>query len=62
MLTKGDKIKLQRESLAWTQKKFADFFGIPKRTLENWEENKCECPDIKFKYIELMCRKMKGER
>lgn len=35
-----------------TQQAFADYFGIPKRTVENWEGGKNKCPEYLQKLIE----------
>ena len=32
-----DEIKKMREEAGMTQKAFSDFFGIPVRTLQDWE-------------------------
>ena len=42
-----------------TQKAFAEYFGIPKRTIENWEGNVNKCPEY---LLELMMYKLKGEK
>lgn len=39
-----------------SQKQFADYFGIPKRTIENWEAGVNKCPEyllnlMKYKLI-----------
>ena len=47
-----------RKSSGMTQKAFAEYFKIPKRTIENWEGEKRECPDY---LIELMEYKLKKE-
>lgn len=38
-------IKEMRDRLNWTQKEFSLYFGIPKRTIENWESGQRACPD-----------------
>ncbi len=35
---KEDTIKDMRTESGMTQQEFADYFGIPKRNIENWEE------------------------
>jgi DNA-binding transcriptional regulator YiaG len=37
-------IKDLRTASGMTQKSFADYFGIPKRTIENWEGEQRKCP------------------
>ena len=51
-------IKELREASGMTQKSFSEFFGIPKRTIENWEGGKRECPEYLLDLIEY---KLKNE-
>ena len=44
--------KEMRESLRWTQEKFAEYFKIPKRTIENWETGQRNCPEYLKELIE----------
>jgi DNA-binding transcriptional regulator YiaG len=41
-----------------TQKEFSEYFNIPKRTVENWEENTNKCNDYIINLIEY---KLKNE-
>ena len=51
-------IKELRKLTGLSQQKFGDYFGIPKRTIQNWEAGVSECnPYI----IELMVYKLKHE-
>jgi DNA-binding transcriptional regulator YiaG len=48
---------LRRES-GMTQQQYADYFGIPKRTIEEWERGSRKCT----KYLlDLMIYKLKNE-
>ena len=52
-------IKELRKASGMTQKAFADYFNIPKRNIENWEQGVNEVP----KYlIELIEYKLLNER
>lgn len=51
-------IKELRESSGMTQKAFSEYFGIPKRSIENWEGGKRECPEYLLALIEY---KLKNE-
>lgn len=51
-------IKQLRDASGMTQKAFAEYFGIPKRTVENWEGEKRECPPY---LLDLMEYKLKKE-
>lgn len=41
-----------------TQKQFAEYFGIPKRTIENWEGNVNKCPQY---LLNLMIYKLEHD-
>ena len=43
-----DTIKDLRLASGMTQKAFSDYFGVPKRNIENWEGNKSKCPPYLF--------------
>ncbi len=51
-------IKELRNLTGMTQKVFADYFNIPKRTIEQWEGNQRECKEY---IIELMAYKLQKE-
>ena len=51
-------IKDLRTVARMTQKAFSEYFKIPKRTIENWEGGKRECPVYLF---ELMKYKLEKE-
>ena len=38
--------------MRWTQEKFAEYFKIPKRTIENWETGQRNCPEYLKELIE----------
>ena len=44
-ILKMQTIKDIRHAYGFTQKSFADYFGIPKRTVENWEGGVNRCPE-----------------
>ena len=47
-----------RQQSGMTQKQFADYFGIPKRTVENWEAGVNQCPQY---LLDLMEYKLEME-
>lgn len=51
-------IKELRTASGMTQKQFAEYFGIPHRTLQNWEGGQRACPEYLLK---LMTYKLKKE-
>ena len=51
-------IKDLRKATGMTQKAFAEYFGIPKRTIEDWEGNKARCSQY---LLDLMQYKLEHE-
>ena len=51
-------IKALRTASGMTQKAFAEYFGIPKRTIEDWDCERRKCPEYLF---DLMQYKLKKE-
>lgn len=47
-----------RKLSGMTQKDFAMYFGIPKRTIENWDGNINKCPEY---LLDLMFYKLEKE-
>ena len=45
------KIKSERIRIGLTQQQLADLLGIPKRTIQNWENGINKCPDYVEKLI-----------
>lgn len=58
MENKAIYIKELRTSTGMTQKVFAEYFGISKRTVEEWEGGRNKCPNYLF---DLMVYKLKNE-
>lgn len=50
-------IKELRTASGMTQKGFAEYFGIPKRTLEDWESGARKPPEYTVKLIEYKLEK-----
>ena len=50
-------IKELRIKSGMTQQAFADYFGIPKRTIEDWEGNRRKCADYLLKLIQYKLEK-----
>ena len=38
-------VKELRKESGMTQQKFGEYFGIPKRTIQNWEAGVNKCPE-----------------
>ncbi len=50
-------IKEMRKKYGLTQKQFSEITGIPKRTVESWEEEKRNPPEWLPKMIEVYLKK-----
>ncbi len=50
-----NKIKTLRQATLFTQKEFADYFKIPKKTVQGWESGKTP-PDYLIKLMEYKLR------
>lgn len=53
-------VKELRSKYGMTQREFAEYFGIPKRTIENWEGGKRQCPQYLLSLMEYKLEKEKG--
>lgn len=49
-------IKEMRELLGLSQEAFATMYGIPKRTIENWEQGKRQCPPYVLSLLEKVVK------
>ena len=52
-------VKTLREGAGMTQKAFSEYFGIPYRTVQDWNAGLRKCPDY---LLELMEYKLKNEK
>ena len=50
-------IKELRTAAGMTQKAFSEYFGIPKRTIEDWEGDRRSCPAYVLTLIGYKLRK-----
>jgi DNA-binding transcriptional regulator YiaG len=46
-----------RQASGMTQKEFAEYFEIPKRTIESWDEGARKCPEYLLKLMEYKLTK-----
>ena len=44
-------VKELRKASGMTQQQFGDYFGIPKRTIQNWEAGVNKCPEYLLKLM-----------
>ena len=56
-MTTAEQIKAIRAKTGLSQVKFAAQFGLPKRTLENWESGTRVPPDYVLKLLDDACEK-----
>ena len=50
-------IKELRTACGMTQQAFADYFGIPKRNIENWEQGTSKAPEYLPPLLEYKLKK-----
>lgn len=48
-----------KQKSGMTQKQFADYFGIPKRTIEDWDRGTSKCAEYLLKLMEYKLQKEK---
>ena len=44
-MSKGEEVIKLREKMGMNRREFCDYFGIPYRTVQDWEAEKRELPD-----------------
>lgn len=60
----ANRIKSLRQRTGLSQQAFGDYFGIPKRTIQNWEGEVNKCPEYLADLMEYKLNKegmIKGE-
>ena len=50
-------IRNMRESSGMSMKRFAEYFGIPYRTVQNWEAGVNKCPEYLLKLLEYKLKR-----
>ena len=53
-MSTNNKIKELRAETSLTQEKFSQYYGVPKRTLENWETGRREPPSYIVRWLERL--------
>ena len=51
---RGEKVKILREMMGMNRREFSDYFGIPYRTVQDWEADKRELPDYVLRLMWYM--------
>lgn len=57
-----DRVKDLRESTGMNRKEFCDYFGIPYRTVTEWERGTRKMPDYVLRMMEYQIRMEKVKR
>ena len=58
-MSRGKEVKDLREQMGMNRRKFCDYFGIPYRTVQDWESEKRELPEY---VLRLMKYRVKAEK
>ena len=60
IMSRGKEIKELREKMGMNRREFSDYYGIPYRTVQDWEAEKRELPDDLLRLLkyraEIECR------
>ena len=58
--SRGKEVKKLREKMGMNRREFSDYYGIPYRTVQDWEAEKRELPDYLLRLLkyraEIECR------
>ena len=59
-MSRGKEVKELRERMGMNRREFSDYYGIPYRTVQDWEAEKRELPDYLLRLLkyraEIECR------
>ena len=58
-MSRGKEVKDMREQMGMNRREFCDYFGIPYRTVQDWESEKRELPEY---VLRLMKYRVKAEK
>lgn len=50
-MSRGKEVKELREKMGLNRREFSDYYGIPYRTVQDWEAEKRELPDYLLRLI-----------
>ncbi len=60
IMSRGKEVKELREKMGMNRREFSDYYGIPYRTVQDWETEKRELPDYLLRLLnyraEIECR------
>ena len=59
-MSRGKEVKKLREKMGMNRREFSDYYGIPYRTVQDWEAEKRELPDYLLRLLkyraEIECK------
>lgn len=55
-MSRGKKVKELREQMGMNRREFCEYFGIPYRTVQDWEGEKRELPDYLLRLLVYRAR------
>ena len=64
-MSRGKEVKKLREKMGMNRREFSDYYGIPSRTVQDWEAEKRERPDYLLRLLKYRAeieRRIKSER
>lgn len=53
LMSRGKEVKELREKMGMNRREFSDYYGIPYRTVQDWEAEKRELPEYLFTFDEI---------
>ena len=64
IMSRGKEVKELREKMGMNRREFSDYYGIPYRTVQDWEAEKRELPDYLLRLLKYRAeieRRIKSE-
>lgn len=58
-MNRGKEVKELREQMGMNRREFCDYFGIPYRTVQDWEGEKRELPDYVLRLLKYRAEREK---
>ena len=51
LMSRGKEVKELREKMGMNRREFSDYYGIPYRTIQDWEAEKRELPEYHLRLM-----------
>ena len=55
-MSRGKEVKELREKMGMNRREFSDYYGIPYRTVQDWEAEKRELPDYLLRLLKYRAK------